>query len=100
MSNTKLERDFQRDLIKELETIFPGCVVLKNDPELRQGIPDLLLLWGKHWAALEVKRTIFAKFQPNQEWYLDHLDNMSYAAMICPENKELVIHDLQQAFGA
>lgn len=94
------ESTFQREVIRTLESIFPGCLVLKNDPEYLQGIPDLLLLWKDRWAMLEVKANIYARFQPNQEWYIDHLDQMSYAAMICPENKEEVLNDLKQAFGA
>ena len=46
------ERDFQSDLIVELKEKFPDCIVMKNDSKYIQGIPDLLILWGKHWAAL------------------------------------------------
>lgn len=100
MARNKLENDFQAELRKELEAVFPGCMILKNDSGFLQGIPDLTLLWGRHWAVLEVKRSTFATYQPNQEWYIDHLDEMSYAAMICPENKDEVINELKQAFGA
>lgn len=94
------ESSFQAELIKELRALFPGCVILKNDEQYLQGIPDLTLLWRDRWAMLECKRSIFAKYRPNQEYYLDKLGRMSYAAMICPENKELILDDLQRAFGA
>lgn len=94
------ESKFQHNLIKELETRFPGCMVLKNDSSYKQGIPDLLLLWKDNWAALEVKRERSAKHQPNQDYYVELMDNMSYAAFIYPENKEAVLDELQQAFRA
>lgn len=91
---------FQSQLIKELERRFPGCVILKNDPNYRQGIPDLLLLYGDRWAILEVKgkKPTARDFEPNQEWYIEHLNEMSFSACIYPENEEDVLNDLQQQF--
>jgi hypothetical protein len=94
-----LESKFQALLIKELTILFPGCVILKNDPTYIQGFPDLLILYGNTWAALECKSSRTDIFQPNQEYYLDILKNMAYANVIYPENKEAVINELQQAFG-
>lgn len=94
-----LEKTFQSNLIRELKNTFPGCVVLKTDPSYIQGLPDLLVLYKKHWAALECKRSEGAKRQPNQSYYLDTMDEMSFARYIYPENKEEVLDELQQAFG-
>lgn len=96
----KLERDFQAKLIKEIKDRFPGCVVMKNDPNYIQGIPDLTVLYGKHWAALETKRSMSAKHRPNQDHYVNKLDSMSFSRFICPENKEEVLGELQSAFGS
>lgn len=93
-----LESTYQARLIKKLRRLFPGCVVLKNDTEYLQGIPDLLILWGRCWAALEVKPRANAPHQPNQDYYVDYLDDMSFAAFIYPENEEDVLSDLQSAF--
>lgn len=93
----KLERDFQRNLIKELKDIFVGCIVMKNDSSYIQGIPDLLILYKDRWAALEVKKSATASHRPNQEYYVDKMDEMSYASFIYPENKEVVLDELQQA---
>lgn len=93
----KLERNFQASLIKELKSIFPGAVVLKNDPNYIQGFPDLLILYRDRWAALECKRSSSASSRPNQRYYVDLLNKMSYSAFICPENKEGVLNELQQA---
>lgn len=92
----KLERDFQRNLIKELKDIFVGCIVMKNDSSYIQGIPDLLILYKDKWAALEVKKSATASHRPNQEYYVDKMDEMSYASFIYPENKEAVLDELQQ----
>jgi len=93
------ENEYQAYLIKKLKALFPGCVVLKNDSSYIQGIPDLLILHNEHWAMLEVKATSRSRAQPNQEYYIDLLDTMSFASFICPENEEDVLYDLQQAFG-
>ena len=93
-----LESVFQSKLIKELERRFTGCVILKNDANYIQGFPDLLILYKDKWAALECKKSADASFQPNQEYYLDLLDGMSFASVIWPEIKEEVLDELQQAF--
>jgi hypothetical protein len=94
-----LESEFQSGLIQELKVRFPGCIVVKNDANYIQGFPDLLVLYRDRWAALECKRSASANRQPNQVYYIDELDQMSYASFIYPENKEEVLHELQQAFG-
>jgi hypothetical protein len=95
---TKRENKFQSELIRELTNMFPGCIILKNDSGYIQGIPDLLILYKTTWAALEVKRNLFSVRQPNQEYYIEELDNMSFASFIFPENKQEVLNELQQAF--
>lgn len=94
-----LERDFQAGLIKEIKDLFPGCIVLKNDPQYLQGFPDLTILYRDRWAVLEVKKSKNARHRPNQDFYIQNANQMSYAAFIYPENKEAVLNELQQAFG-
>ena len=94
----KLEKIFQNELIKELRDLFPGCIILKNDPTYIQGIPDLLILFEDKWAALEVKKSITASHRPNQEFYVNKMGRMSYANFIYPENKEVVLNELQETF--
>lgn len=93
-----VERDFQASLIKKIKDLFEGCIVLKNDPEYLQGIPDLLILYKNKWAALECKKSKRATKRPNQEYYVNKMDGMSFASFISPENEEEVLNDLQQAF--
>lgn len=96
MASQKLERHFQADLVKELKNLFKGCLVLKTDPNYIQGFPDILILYKKRWAALECKRGATSNKQPNQEYYVNAMNNMSFSRFISPENKEEVLRDLQQ----
>ncbi|WP_300899384.1 hypothetical protein [Turicimonas muris] len=96
----KREGDFQTKLIHEIKDRFEGVIVLKNDPNYIQGIPDLLVLYKDKWAALECKRSKDAKKQPNQDYYVGYLGEMSYASFVYPENKEEVLDELQQTFRA
>jgi hypothetical protein len=98
--SAKLESGFQDRLIDDLENMFPGCLIMKLDSSYIQGIPDLLVLYEDKWAVLECKRTANARRQPNQEYYVDKMNEMSFSAFIYPENKEEVLHDLQHAFSS
>jgi hypothetical protein len=92
--SARLESGFQDRLIANLKTIFPGCMVFKMDQ--RQGIPDLLILYGKKWASLECKKSTSAKRQPNQEYYVGKMNEMSFSRFISPENKEEVLDELRK----
>ena len=97
---SRLERDFQAKLIKELKVMFKGCIIIKNDPNYIQGIPDLLILYNDRWAALEVKKSELASHRPNQEYYVNLMNEMSFASFIYPENKEEILYELQQTLLA
>lgn len=93
------EGAYQGRIIRRLEREFPGCVVIKNDPNYRQGIPDLAVFFGPRWAMLEVKVSAKADVQPNQVYYVELLSEMSYAAFIYPTNEDQVFDELQLALG-
>lgn len=97
-TESKLERVFQANLIKELKERFDGCMVMKLDSSYKQGVPDLLILYKDKWATLECKNRANAKRQPNQEYYVNTMDNMSFSRFIYPDNKEEVLNELQQTF--
>lgn len=93
-----LENKFKTELVAEIEDMLPGCIVVHLDPNEIQGIPDLLVLYENKWAALEGKKSANAPHRPNQDYYVNLMNKMSFASFIYPENKEEVLYELQQAF--
>ena len=94
----KRESKFQKELMDEIRDLYPGCVILKNDSGYIQGFPDWTILYEDKWAVLECKRDKNADKQPNQEYYVEKLDNMSFSRIVYPENKEEVLNALQRTF--
>lgn len=94
------ESKFQADLKKELKQMFPGCIVTKLDSGDIQGIPDLLVLYKDRWATLENKRSKTASKRPNQDYYVNKMNEMSFSRFIYPENKEEVLNELRKTFRA
>lgn len=95
--SASLESGFQDRLIKDLKNKFPGCMVFKMDQI--QGIPDLLVLHNKSWFSLECKKSAKASKRPNQEYYVEQMNNMSFSRFIYPENKDEVLKELEQKFN-
>lgn len=89
---------YKAKLVKELDRRFPGCVLLSKSPNDQQGFPDLLILYKNMWAALEVKAAPDSRRQPNQAYFVDLYDSMSFGSFIYPENEEEVLHELEQTF--
>ena len=89
------ESAFQRDLVHELKELFPDALIFKN--ESKQGLPDLTILEGDRWALLECKASSDASHQPNQDYYVEKANRMSFSRFIFPENKQEVLDELQQA---
>lgn len=94
----KKENEFQSKLKKELKVRYDGCIVTKLDANDIQGIPDLLILYKNKWATLENKKDSKATKQPNQEYYVDKMNNMSFSRFIYPENKKEVLNELDEFF--
>lgn len=94
--SSRLESGFQDKLRDEIKELFPGCMVFKMDQI--QGIPDLLVLHNNKWASLENKKSANAKHQPNQDYYVDKMDAMSFSRFVYPENKDEVLAELKQHF--
>jgi hypothetical protein len=92
------EREYQPGLIKRIEKLLPGAYVRKVD--FQQGWPDLLILWRDRWALLEVKKRPPAPsdYEPNQEWWIEEFDRLSFSACIYPENEQEVLNALLQTF--
>lgn len=89
---------FQSRLIKDISKRFPDAIIMKNDPNYLQGVPDILVLHRNKWAALEAKKDKNAKHQPNQDYYVDEMNKMSYSTFVYPENEKEVLNDLEKIF--
>lgn len=98
MRSSRLESGFQDRVKKDLERMLPGCMVLKQ--EAFQGIPDLLVLYQNHWFALECKRSEREAHRPNQDYYVDLMNEMSFARFIYPENKEEIFDEILRSLEA
>lgn len=94
----KIESKFQKELTDEIKKQFPGCLIMKNDSGYIQGIPDWTILYKNKWAVLEAKREAGANKQPNQDYYVDKLNDMSYSRFVYPENKDEVLRELHEIF--
>ena len=94
------ESKFQHELIKEIKERFPGSIVMKNDPNYIQGIPDLTILYENKWATLECKNSPHANHQPNQDYYVEKMNEMSYSSFIDSESKGEVLDELEKVFRA
>lgn len=94
--SSRLESGFQDRLRDEIKDMFPGCMIFKMDQI--QGIPDMLILYGNKWAMLEMKKSIKAAHRPNQDFYVDLFDKMSFARFVYPENRDEVLDELYLYF--
>lgn len=92
-----LESRFQARLIKKLKKEYPGCIIMKNDPTYIQGIPDLVILYENKWASLECKKDARASHQPNQDYYVDLMNKMSFSSFIYPENEKEVLDQMRHS---
>ena len=93
-----LENRFKTKLTNKLRNLFPGCIVLHMDPNEIQGIPDILILYRNRWAALEGKKSATASHRPNQDYYVEMMDRMSFASYVYPENEDEVLDALYLYF--
>ena len=99
MTDTTKEVIYQGKLVTKIEALLPDCFILKLDPDQYQGIPDLLILFEGKWAMLEVKASESAPVRPNQEYYVELFNNLSFASFIYPENEADVLEELIAKMG-
>lgn len=94
------ESKFQSGLIREIKEMMPGCIVLKNDPNYVQGIPDLSISYGLKTGWLECKESANASHRPNQDFYVNQINEQGgFARFVYPENKDEVLNELQRSLG-
>ena len=93
------ESKFQKKFLDKVRERYPGCMILKNDPCYIQGIQDWTVLYKKRWALLEMKDYEGAPVRPNQPYYVDKANSMSYSSFVYPENEDQVLQELTKVFG-
>lgn len=92
-----LESEFKRKFKNMLEQSYPGCVLVDINPEQFRSFPDLLFLYDKFWATFEMKRTVGSAVRPNQPYWVEKLDNMSFSRFVEPGTAKEVLDDLARA---
>lgn len=91
----KKENEYQGELIKRIQAKLPEADILKNDPNYKQGIPDLSILYGRKYAYLEVKASKDEPHQPNQDYYVEKNNRLGgYARFIYPENENEILPEM------
>lgn len=90
---------FKSKFMRDLQKLYPYSYILLLDPNYVQGVPDVLILDGPNWATFEVKRSRSAKRQPNQDWHVEQMNEMSYSRFVSPETRKDILDELQRAFG-
>ena len=93
----RLERDYQSALIQKIRRMYPNAIILKNDANYLQGVPDLSIFHGPNYAMLETKQSSSASRQANQEWYISLFQSWAYGAFIDPSNEKDILNELQEA---
>jgi Holliday junction resolvase len=93
------ESDFQAKVIKKLKSL--GLAVVKNQagPGVPTGFPDLTAFGEGIYFCLECKASARAKKQPRQDYWVNKLNEWSYAAFIYPSNYDKVMSEIKYMVG-
>lgn len=93
------ESDFQAKVIKQLKAI--GLAVVKNQagPGVPTGFPDITAFGEGIYFCLECKASARAKKQPRQDYWVNKLNEWSYAAFIYPSNYDKVMSEIKYMVG-
>lgn len=94
-----LEAAFKKRVLNTIREMFPGCEIIHNPANYRKGIPDTTILYGDRWVLLEFKKSATASKRPNQDYHVERLNNMGYAAFIYPENEGTILDEIQRALS-
>jgi len=99
------EGNFKSKLIEKLEKRYPNFVITKLEADLKNGIPDIVILGDKkRWATLEAKKSKKDVTKPrtnkrSQDYYVSTMSKMGYSSYIYPENEEEVLRELEDYFA-
>ncbi len=90
-----VESDLQSNIRKYLKS--KGCYVLviRPQPGIPDGCPDIIFMIDGFWGAIEVKDGPKAKWQPLQRETLEKLDIWSWGARVDPTNWSIIRQELE-----
>lgn len=93
-----MERNFQAVILNRIRNRIPGIIISKGDDA--QGHPDWSFYYCGKTAFLEFKDSANSPFQPNQEFYIQYInDTGGFARVIYPENEREVMNEFYKFFG-
>ena len=97
-----LESEFRKAFLEEVQNridpLNKGFLFFLNASNAFRSFPDIVILGSHKWAALEFKKSKRASHQPNQEYYINKLNEIGYASFVYPENAEEILNDLEELF--
>jgi len=99
------EGKFKAKLIEKLEERYPDFIITKLEADLKNGIPDIVILGDKkRWATLEAKKNKEEVTKPRrnkkaQDYYVSKMGKMGYSSYVYPENEEEVLSELEDYFA-
>lgn len=90
-----VESTLQTNIRKYLKS--KGCYVLviKPQPGIPDGTPDIIFMLEGFWGAIEVKTDELSKYQPLQKEILEVFDAWSWARRVDPSNWPSVMQELE-----
>lgn len=91
------KKKFKDDFGKRMEKHDQQYDIIENKSQRRSTL-DTIFLGRRVWAALEFKKEKGASEQPNQDYYVDKWNKLSYARIVYPDNAEEVLDELEELF--
>ena len=94
------ESTFQKIFLDKVRELVPGCIAMKNDAQYIQGIYDWTIQKGSKAAALEIKKSKDAPHRPNQDYYINKINEQGgFGRFVYPENEKQVLEDIVNFFN-
>lgn len=93
----KKESEFQKYVVHRLNNLYPKNLIVVTDGSYIRSLPDIIMLCPNGWAVFEIKKQKKSHKRPNQEYYINFLNNMgpvTFARFISQENIEEVLDEL------
>ena len=97
----QLEAQFKKRFIDRFKNRMDELEIpleVEQQKSNRRSWLDTIFLGPCVWAMLEFKKDEDANHQPNQDYYVDKLNRMCYAAFVSPENEEMVFNEMEELF--